>query len=223
MFVRPHQETRDIPIESIHEFLILQAAMRRVTQLNQHRLNNLANAGTVVPTDESRLLASQHAHNTSLLVASLPSIVYEASASVASRPASARRNYNIDNDDNDELGGQRTLWSRQSLSSSDIESQLQPRRSPSQAQLADDAEAAASRPTSATRLNRASNNNNNNDITNSSDATMDKDTMCMVSKCLGVWKLTGIVLGKLFHHITSYRYIRLTTFPIAMVSFSLIY
>ena len=125
--------------------------MRRVTALNQHRLNS-----AVVPTDDSR---SQHAHTTSLLVASLPSIVFE--ASTGSRPESAARkphHDSLDNLDNDavvSVGGQWPLWSRHSSSSLDIESQSQ-----SQSQSRSLAQAQG----------------------NSSDrgVATDKDTMCMV-------------------------------------------
>ena len=121
----------------------MQAAMRRVTALNQHRLNNVAGAGTVVPTDDS-----QRNHFTSLLVASLPSIVYEASTGTRSRPPSQPHH------DNDEMDGQRSLWSRQSSSSLDIEAQV-----PSQ-------------PRSSSQALGGGGSN--------PDVAMDKDTMCMV-------------------------------------------
>lgn len=125
--------------------------MRRVTALNQHRLNNMAGS-TVVPTDDSQR------NQTSLLVASLPSIVYE-----ASRPPSAtpRQPQSQSHQDSVELDGQRSLWSRQSSSSVDLEAQLpsQP-RPPSQALIAGGG-------------------------SDHGEAT-DKDTMCMVRL---VWQL----------------------------------
>ena len=120
--------------------------MRRVTALNQHRLNNMA--GTVVPTDDSQR------NQTSLLVASLPSIVYE-----ASRPSSATRPKQQQSQqspqDNVELDGQRSLWSRQSSSSVDLEAQL-----PSQ-------------PLSPSQALTAGGGSDHGEA-------MDKDTMCMV-------------------------------------------